>query len=159
MGTWPHSSSTFENGAPPLQLNSTTPVCPSRETSEALSCSAVAASFSPESKLSRSSFQRLALPITHFQRQLSVAAKFLSYSAGVSGSRQNISMWAPVGRRKNRRAGTTLVSLKIIIASEGSSSGMLRNTLSRTSPSLYMRSLEESRSARGYFAILSSGSP
>ena len=45
-----------------------------------------------------SSFQRFALPITHFQLQCSVDAKFRLYSAGSTGSRQNISIPAPLSR-------------------------------------------------------------
>ena len=72
--------------------------------------------------------------MTHFQVHVSVAAKAVAYSTGFTGSRQKISIWAPVARWKCIRAGTTFVSLKTIKEFSGSRSGNWRKTYSSTCP-------------------------
>ena len=53
--------------------------------------------------------------MTQRHLQIESAAKMVLYSGGSIGSRQKISMCAPLARWKCSLAGTTLVSLKTII--------------------------------------------
>ena len=88
------SSRTQEKGEPSDQLNSTTPVCPSRLNS--LAFRPISGISSALYNVRTSSFHFFALPMTHFHVQVSVAAKAVAYSTGFTGSRQKISMCAPV---------------------------------------------------------------
>ena len=143
---------------PFFHLNSTSAVCPSRLTRSAVSpISEISGDASGLMTCRVSAFHFLAFPMMHFHRQVSVVANMRLYSTGYSGSRQKISITAPVSLWKCILAGTTLVSLKTMGESAGRSAGKSRKMYSRILPLSYSRSLDASRSASGYLAIRSSG--
>ena len=97
----PQISNTLEKGAPFVHENSTIEVSPRLSMRSAFRhISATVQSSSGLYKNRVSDFHLFTFPTIHFHLHLSVTSNIVTYSSGRTGSRQNISMWAPVSRWK-----------------------------------------------------------
>src|SRR5665648_118641 len=103
--------------------------------------------------LSEPDFHLFRLPIRHFHSTPDEEDRFRSKSDGSSGSRQNISMTAPLSFRKTSLALITRVLLKTRRVSGLRMSGSSLKTLSSVTDPLHTRSFEMSLTGKGYFAI------